>query len=421
MPGSKRNEIRAAVQQRVKRFSAFELLGLEGGSSPSPTSPLDSPSVRPSDRSDHGISDRDVSDSLTGRLTIPLDQPSDRLPYPQTVPSDQPSDPHISDHLIDGQSKGTSDHLIDGQGDISTDSSVPSATSEAIPLAPLQWRVWQALLKTEGKVISHQGLAAQTTGSIPGVRLAIRVIEKEGGILFHETVREKTQEGAILQGFRVALNHAVAFRQISSKESHRLQKRGLSYPHIAGGRIYPPSDPSDGLRMYVRKRLQTYIPELLRLCPSSWNIREQTLVQIAETFPEMSLLEFRRSFILLAEQAKNGPAIQHPNAWLKAAFEKNGGPLVTEREIEARFDQQETNPPRQESGKQPHKGEDEDLSILRQYLGANAEEKVQIDQMAEERVERMLATLAPDKHAGIREQARLECAREFFANVTQKS
>ena len=26
----------------------------------------------------------------------------------------------------------------------------------------------------------------------------------------------------------------------------------------------------------------------------------------------------------------------------------------------------------------------------------------------------MLANLSPDKHAGIREQARIECAREFF-------
>src|SRR5215470_15474755 len=38
MAGSKRSEIREAMQRRVKRFSAFELLGLEGNTnSPSPS------------------------------------------------------------------------------------------------------------------------------------------------------------------------------------------------------------------------------------------------------------------------------------------------------------------------------------------------------------------------------------------------
>jgi hypothetical protein len=37
MASSKRNEIRTAIQQRVKRFSAFELLGLEADQSPTPS------------------------------------------------------------------------------------------------------------------------------------------------------------------------------------------------------------------------------------------------------------------------------------------------------------------------------------------------------------------------------------------------
>ena len=62
---------------------------------------------------------------------------------------------------------------------------------------------------TQGKVLSLTGLAAQVSGSIPGVRQAIHVIEREGGVISRETVREKTAEGAILQGFRIALNRTL--------------------------------------------------------------------------------------------------------------------------------------------------------------------------------------------------------------------
>jgi hypothetical protein len=53
----------------------------------------------------------------------------------------------------------------------------------------------------------------------------------------------------------------------------------------------------------------------------------------------MSPLEFRRSIRYMVEQSKTSKqAIQNPNAWLKAAFERNGGPLITERMIEAQID-----------------------------------------------------------------------------------
>ena len=67
------------------------------------------------------------------------------------------------------------------------------------------------LLNSEGKVVSYQGLASQVKGSIPGIRQAIRIIEREGGILSRPTIREKTQEGAVLQGFRVVLNQDIDF------------------------------------------------------------------------------------------------------------------------------------------------------------------------------------------------------------------
>ena len=48
------------------------------------------------------------------------------------------------------------------------------------------------------------------------------------------------------------------------------------------------------------------------------------------------------------------------------------------------------------------------------------EDKAAIDRLAEERVGRLLETVAVDKHDGIREQARIECAREFFAAQAKK-
>ena len=52
--------------------------------------------------------------------------------------------------------------------------------------------------------------------------------------------------------------------------------------------------------------------------------------------------------------------------------------------------------------------------MMRRYINASLEEREAIDQLAEEKVGRLLATISSDKHAGIREEARLECTREFF-------
>jgi len=62
-----------------------------------------------------------------------------------------------------------------------------------------------------------------------------------------------------------------------------------------------------------------------------------------------------------------------------------------------------------------------ELEVLHRYLAVTAEEKVQIDQMAEEQIGRLLASVAPDKHVGIREQARIECAREYFSTKANAS
>ena len=128
----------------------------------------------------------------------------------------------------------------------------------------------------------------------------------------------------------------------------------------------------------------------------------------------MTALEFRLSLRRLVDQAKNGKrVIQNPNAWLKASFERNGGPLVTEREIEVRVRQQEvqaspTPPPRL------IENEDRDIASMRRYMNASPEDRTEIDRLAEERVERLLGTISPDKHAGLREEARIECTQEYF-------
>jgi hypothetical protein len=54
------------------------------------------------------------------------------------------------------------------------------------------------------------------------------------------------------------------------------------------------------------------------------------------------------------------------------------------------------------------------IDLMRRYMTASPEARAEIDQLAERRVGRLLATMSPDKHEGLREEARLECAREYF-------
>ena len=50
----------------------------------------------------------------------------------------------------------------------------------------------------------------------------------------------------------------------------------------------------------------------------------------------MNKTTFRLSLLRAVEQAKEGkPIIRNANAWLKAAVEKSGAPLVTAHDIEA--------------------------------------------------------------------------------------
>src|SRR5205823_6407219 len=126
------------------------------------------------------------------------------------------------------------------------------------------------------------------------------------------------------QGFCVAVNPSIEIRRGTLSEAKAILKRGLALdqtPDRQGQMLGP-----DGLRLYVCKNTnirQTDLAQLLRMSPSEWKIREQTLIQIAEALPEMTAIEFRLSLTYLIEQAKHGKEeIRNPNAWVKAAFEK---------------------------------------------------------------------------------------------------
>jgi len=286
-------------------------------------------------------------------------------------------------------------------------------SADAILLAPLQWDVWLALQNVEaaGQITSYRQIAKGTKSTIDGVRKAVRVIQKERGIITKETVRTAEE-----QGFRVTLNHDVLFRRGTLNEAKAVLKRGLALGLTTDRQTQVLR--SDGLRMSVCKNInikQTDVAQLLRISPPDWRIREQTLIQIADVLSEMTAIEFRLSLVHLIEQAKNSKEpIRNPNAWIKAAFEKNGGPLVTEREIEARFEQY---PLRREAQRSRMVGEqnNEDFELLRRYIACKPEERAEIDRMAGEKAAQLLKVVSEDKHTGVIEEARLETVREFFS------
>ena len=274
-------------------------------------------------------------------------------------------------------------------------------------LSPLQWRVLQILreLELSSELSSYRDIAARVSSTREGVKSAVEVLRKIGAILEFEIVRT-----ANVQGVRFRLDHDKDFHETSLGKSKGLTRRGPNFPPTVGGRREVSST-----SIYINK---TYIRDFLQLLPVEWQFREQTLRQVWELSPTMSRLEFRRSLLYLIEQTKAGPEVKNHNAWLKGAFERNGGPIVTEAMIEAQLER------RLLSTHKAHDGDKEktdkervalELEVLHRYLAASAEEKVQIDHMAEERIGRLLGTVSPDKHGGLREEARLECAREFFA------
>jgi hypothetical protein len=226
-------------------------------------------------------------------------------------------------------------------------------------------------------------LAQLAKASIRGVRDALEVIQREGGIRRRETVRN-VQE----QGLSIELNLTIPFKSASLTETKALLKRGYNYRQTVDRKSS--TLPADGLRMYVSKYIRhTDIGDFLKLLPADWTIREGTLKGIIHEFPHMTTFEFRRSLLYLVNQARTGhQPIQNHNAWLKAAFSRNSGPLITERMIEAQLDTR-TKEPKPEQGKDIRATLDssvqDDFDALRQYIGASEEIKATIDRASQER------------------------------------
>ena len=132
----------------------------------------------------------------------------------------------------------------------------------------------------------------------------------------------------------------------------------------------------------------------------------------------MTPLEFRRSLSYLVQQARGShQTIQNHNAWIRAAFTKNGGPLVTERMIEAQIDglKQEA---KAGQGKVPDEVDTSlqvDFEALRRYLTASPQDKEIIDQMSREKAAPVLQMVPQDKHSDILQQALIESARTYFS------
>jgi hypothetical protein len=258
--------------------------------------------------------------------------------------------------------------------------------------------------------VSYRQLATLTHSTIDGVRKAVRVLQKERGILTQHTVRTAQE-----QGFRVVVNRDISFRRGTLNETKAILKRGLALGQTHDRQRQMLG--TDGLRMFVCRNTnikQTDIGGLLRVPPLTWNMREQTLIQIADALPDMTVIEFRLSLAYLVRQAKQAKEpIRNHNAWVKAAFEKNGRPLVTEREIEARLDHTITKRetiPSETAGE----GDKEELALLRRYLECSADDRAAIDRLAEGKAAALFRIVSPDKHAGVLSAARLEAIREHF-------
>ncbi len=350
-----------------------------------------------------GVTEQLPADGLPGQTV-------DRQYYRQTV----------SQHYRStGSEKQLTEEIIlpaDGQPVIEG-----NETAKNIPLAPVQWALWSALRAADlaDQVVSYRKLALVANASTLGISDALAVIEKEGGIRSKTTVRTPDE-----QGMRIETEPSTNFRLASIKETKGLLRRDGNYRQTVNRQSV--ALPADGLRLsvsiteYIK---QTDLADLLLLLPPTWSIRERTLIEIARSFPRMTLIELRRSLMLLVQQASKGrPQIQNHNAWLKAAFVRSEGPLVTERMIEARLDHvalsakdNSVDTAQRKQGEELHV----ENSALRRYLTAPPEQRQIIEEQAKEKSLPALRMTPTDKHDQIREQALIDASMEFFAALTK--
>lgn len=360
----------------------------------------------------HDPQSSSVQQPLSGGQELPADrlprQTVDRKDYRQTV------SPDYRQTVSPEGGSNAAPLPADRKTDVE-----PQTVQQGIPLAPVQWLVYEALLAADsaGTLVSYRKLAQAANASIRGVRDALAVIEKEGGIQAKTTVRTADE-----QGMRIMVNRTVPFTKASVSKTKGLARRGASYRQTVDRKTI--GLPADRLSTSVCSNInikQTDIADLLRMTPANWQLRERTLIEIAEALPAMTALEFRRSLMHLVAQAnRSRTEIRDYNAWTKAAFLRTNGPLVTERMIEAQIDQVT----KTAQGKREPGGDDDirsDFAVLRRYLAANAEDRAAIDMAAAQRAAQALRIASAEQHAGIIEQARIECAREFFARQREKT
>ena len=305
--------------------------------------------------------------------------------------------------------------LLNTPPSLPTHSVQQAPPTHSIPLSPLQWKIWGALKEADqqDELVTYKRLATQCKSTKGGVRDAVYVLQKEGGILEKTIFRQANP-----QGIRVRCNPKAVFHPVSTKQAQGIKQRGLQQvlPTHCSQEV-PTEHPS---RMYVCKK-NTYIQEkdildLLNTCPASWKIREATLISIADMYPSMNTTIFRLSLRRATEQEKVGKTkVRHHNAWLRAAFEKNGSPLITEHDIEAQMAgiTREKPPERDKidrEGQQP-----DDLAGLRRYLSASEAERAEIDALAQEKAKPFLTWVEEEgKRQGILEQAKIDATLEYF-------
>ena len=285
----------------------------------------------------------------------------------------------------------------------------------SIPLSPLQWKIWAALKEADrqDKLVTYKRLATQCKSTKGGVRDAVYVLQKEGGILEKVIFRQANP-----QGIRIHCNPKVVFHPVSTKQAQGIKQRGVQQVLPTHSSQEVPTE--HHTRMYVCKK-NTYIQEkdildLLNTCPLSWKIREATLISIADMYPSMNTTIFRLSLRQAIDQEKIGKTkVRHHNAWLRAAFAKNGGPLITEHDVEAQMAgiNQEKLPERTKVDREEQ--QPDDIAGLRQYLSASEAERVEIDARAQEKANPFLTWVEEEsQRQGILEQAKIEATLEYF-------
>lgn len=297
----------------------------------------------------------------------------------------------------------------DGQNQVpSTDN--PDEAS--IPLSKQQWDVWNLLrsVAESHEIVSYRIIAERLKIKPNGARRAVEAIQKERGLLKKETVRTATT-----QGFRIEVNPYVRFHQVDKHVTYGILKRGLSHAPRPDGLDGVPSTHMHS--MYVSNLRHTDFKELLRLFPPEWRLRERTLRHIKSQNPTLSPIHLKTSYLYLIGQAQSSKQkIKDHNAWLIGCF-KDGAP-ITEADIEMLLENHYTVKQSKNPSGQPEENEREqqsdEIAILRKYLASPDTERVEVDRLAEAKAAPLLVQVGEDKHAGIREQAKIEAAREYF-------